>query len=319
MDIGKLRKLGEPDARKIWPTEEGDFSPWLAENVSQLNDVLKISIEIEEVEGPVESFRLDLSGVDRVSQRPVVIENQFGRSDHDHLGKLLTYAADREAGIVVWIANEIQLAHRRSIEWLNNITPGDMSFYAIELELYKIDESRPAPYFRLAAGPPPRKRRELTPPEEVTSRNRKYQKFFDELRAKILEVQPDFTRAKGVAQSWWALGMGRTGFSLVATFTIDRKFRIEVYIDTGVKEANESALEQLEENRAHIEEAMEETLSWDYLRDSRLSRVYASVEGSIDDDEAKLPELINWGAGAMIKFREVFGPLIKNVDLGPST
>ena len=102
MDIGKLRKLGEPDARKIWPTEEGDFSPWLAENVSQLNDVLKISIEIEEVEGPVESFRLDLSGVDRVSQRPVVIENQFGRSDHDHLGKLLTYAADREAGIVVW-------------------------------------------------------------------------------------------------------------------------------------------------------------------------------------------------------------------------
>jgi len=79
MDIGDLRKLDAVAVRRIWPNETRDFSPWLAENISHLNDTLNIRIEIEELEGPVESFKLDLSGIDRVSQRPVVIENQFGR------------------------------------------------------------------------------------------------------------------------------------------------------------------------------------------------------------------------------------------------
>jgi len=319
MNIGNLRKLDEAAVRKIWPSEERDFSPWLAKNISHLNDTLNIRIEVEELGGPVENFKLDLSGIDRVSQRPVVIENQFGRSDHDHLGKLITYAANREAGIVIWIANEIQLAHRSGVEWLNNISPPEMSFYAIELEVFRIDDSQPAPHFRLVAGPPPRKRREITPIDQITPRNKRYQDFFDKLRGKILELQPNFTRARALPQSWWALGIGRTGFSLVAAFTIDAKFRIEIYIDTGVKEDNEVALEKLEENRLTIEDNIGQLLHWDYLRDSRLSRVYASIDGSIDDDEKKLEELINWGAPMIIKFREVFAPLIKNIDMGTST
>lgn len=319
MNTGDLQKLDEASVRRIWPSETRDFSPWLAENISRLNDILNIRIEIEELEGPVESYKLDLSGIDRVSQRPVVIENQFGRSDHDHLGKLITYAANREAGIVIWIANEIQSAHRASVEWLNNISPPEMSFYAIELEVFKIDDSRPAPHFRLVAGPPPRKRREITPMEQITPRNKRYQDFFDRLRGKILGLQPNFTRARGLAQSWWALGIGRTGFSLVAAFTIDAKFRIEIYIDTGVKEDNEFALAKLEESKLTVEESIGEPLHWDYLRDSRLSRAYAAIDGSIDDDEKKLEELVNWGAPMIIKFREVFAPLIKNIEMGTST
>ena len=216
MDIGDLQKLDEEAVRRIWPSETRDFSPWLFENISHLNDILNIRIEIEELEGSVESFKLDLSGIDGISQRPVVIENQFGKSDHDHLGKLITYAANREAGIVIWIANDIQSAHRKSIEWLNNRSPAEMSFYAMELEIFTIDGSRPAPHFRLVAGPPPRKRREITPTDQITPRNRRYQDFFDSLRGKILELQPNFTRAKGLPQNWWTLGVGRTDFSLVA-------------------------------------------------------------------------------------------------------
>ncbi len=319
MGIGDLRKLDEVAIRKIWPSETEDFSPWLAENISRLNDTLNIRIEVEELEGPVESFKLDLSGIDRVSQRPVVIENQFGKSDHDHLGKLITYAANREAGIVIWIANEIQLAHRAGVEWLNKISPPEMSFYAIDLEVFRIDDSQPAPHFRLVAGPPPGKRREITPVDQITPRNRRYQDFFDRLRERVLELQPNFTRARGLPQSWWALGTGRTGFSLVASFTIDAKFRIEIYIDTGVKEDNEFALGKLEENKPTIEENIGQPLHWDYLRDSRLSRIYAAIDGSIDDDERKLEELIGWGAPMMINFREVFAPLIKNIEMGTST
>lgn len=314
MDIGSLKKLNEADIRKLWPGEARDFSPWLAENISHLNDVLNIRIEIEELEGSVETFKLDLSGIDRVSQRPVVIENQFGKSNHDHLGKLLTYAANREAGIVIWIANEVQLAHRKSIEWLNQITPVDMSFYAIEFEAFKIGDSKPAPHFRIVSGPPPSKRREIIPAEQITPRNKQYQKFFDRLRTRLLELQPNFTRAKGLPQSWWGLGIGRTGFSLSAAFTIDAKFRIEIYIDTGVKEDNKQALAKLEENKGNIEEKIGHALKWDYLPESRACRVYVAVDGTIDEDENKLQQLIEWGAPIMIKSREVFTPLIKNID-----
>jgi len=317
-DIGNLENLNEKGIRKLWPGEASDFSPWLAENISLLNDVLNICVEIEELEGPVETFRLDLSGIDRVSQRPVVIENQFGKSNHDHLGKLLTYAANREAGIVIWIANEIQLAHRKSIEWLNQITPVDMSFYAIEFEVFRIDHSKPAPHFRIAGGPPPSKRKEMTPPDQVTPRNKQYQKFFDRLRMKLLELQPNFTRAKALPQSWWGLGIGRVGFSLSAAFTMGSKFRIEIYIDTGIKEDNKQILAKLEESKVNIEEKIGSALQWDYLPENRGCRVYIAIDGTIEDNEVKLQQIIEWGAPIMVKFREVFTPFIKNIDFETS-
>ena len=95
MSIGKIKKLGETEIRRLWPNETRDFIPWLAKDISHLNEVLKIRIDIEEIEGAVDIFKLDLSGIDGVSRRPVVIECQFGKSDHDHLGKVITYSASR--------------------------------------------------------------------------------------------------------------------------------------------------------------------------------------------------------------------------------
>lgn len=316
MDIGKIKKLGEAEIRRLWPNEARDFSPWLANNISILNDILNIRIEIEEIEGAVDDFRLDLSGIDGVSQRPVVIECQYGKSDHDHLGKVITYSASREAGIMIWIANKIQTAHKQAIEWLNKISPQDMAFYAIELEVIKIDDSKPAPDFKIVAGPPPAKRREIVSMEEVTPRNRQYQQFFDRLKTRINELEPNFTRAKGLPQSWWGVGLGKTGFSMVASFTIAGTFRIEVYIDAGSKEENENALLQLKEHRLSIEEHIGCELEWDILSDNRMSRISTSISGSIDEDEKKLQELIDWGTSMIIQFRKVFTPLIRNIGIG---
>ena len=116
MEIGNLKRLGAVGTKKLWPKEDKDFSPWLANNITQINDLLKMQIEILENEGQVDNFKLDLYGIDGASNRPVVIENQFGPSGHDHLGKLLTYSADRDAGLVIWIANNIKPAHRKAIE-----------------------------------------------------------------------------------------------------------------------------------------------------------------------------------------------------------
>jgi len=312
-NIGKLKKLGIQEIRKIWPHEEKELSPWIADNIDALNDTLKLQIEIEGKEEQVHNFRLDLIGTDNASQMPVIIENQFGASDHDHLGKLITYSAVKEAGIMIWIANEIQTAHKAAIEWLNKISPQEMTFYGIELEVFQIDDSLPAPNFRIVAGPPPSKRSPV--PDEISPRNKRYQEFFDKLRARILNSEPNFTRAKALPQSWWGLGIGRSGFSVASDFTIDNKFRVEIYIDTGKRENNDFAFAELKENSVSIHEKVEKELIWDSLPDSRACRIYIARDGTIDDDEQKLSEIIEWASPLIIKFRKVFSPLVRNIQI----
>ena len=307
--LGKLKKLGLSEIKKIWPHEEKDLSPWIAENIDALNEVLNLQIEIEGKEEYIHNFRLDLVGTDNSSQMPAIIENQFGKSDHDHLGKLITYSAAKEAGIMIWIANEIQIAHRNAIEWLNKISPKEMTFYGVELEVFQIDDSLPAPNFRVVAGG------KVIPPPEISPRNKRYLDFFAKLRDKILGLQPNFTRAKALPQSWWSLGIGRSGFSVSSCFTIDNKFRVEIYIDTGKKEYNDIAFAALKENRALIEEKIGKELVWDPLPESRACRIYLAIDGTIDDDEQKLSEIIEWAAPLVIKFREVFSPLVKNIQI----
>lgn len=312
--VGKLKKLGLREIKKIWPHEEKDLSPWIVENIDALNEALNLQIEIEGKEEYIHNFRLDLVGTDNFSQMPVIIENQFGGSNHDHLGKLITYSAAKEAGIMIWIANEIQIAHRNAIKWLNKISPQEMTFYGVELEVFQIDNSLPAPNFRIVAGPPSSKRKAIVS-GEISPRNKRYLDFFDKLRSKILSIQPNITRAKALPQSWWNLGIGRSGFSVASCFTIDNKFRVEIYIDMGKKEYNETAFAELEENRVVIEEKIGKELVWDPLPDSRACRIYLAIDGTIDDDEQKLTETIEWAAPLIIKFREVFNPLVKNIQI----
>lgn len=313
---GKIVKLGLDKFKEIWPNERS-FSKWTAKNIELLNDLLNTQIEIDEIKGrevPAQNFFIDLMGTDNLSQVPVIIENQFGRSDHDHLGKLITYSSDKEAGIVIWIANEIQYAHRKAINWLNQITSEDMIFYGVELELLQIDDSNPAPNFRIVAEPPPSKSK---PPIDKSPRNIKYHAFFDKLRKKLLEKEPNFTHAKPPYQNWWNFGIGRTGFALGSNFTIDNKFRIEVYIDNGNKEFNKKAFEALKENSIDIGKEIgigSDELVWDPLTEKRASRIYLATEGSIEDNEEKLDELIDWSCPLLIKFKEVFSPLVKNIQ-----
>lgn len=312
-NLGKLVKLELQDIRKIWSHEEKHLSPWIADNIESLNDILNLQIEIEGREEFVHNFRIDLTGTENTTQMPVVIENQFGPSDHDHLGKLITYSAAKEAGIMIWIASEIQLAHRAALEWLNNKSPTEMTFYGIELEVFKIDNSLPAPNFRIVAGPPPYKRKMI--PDQMSPKNKKYLNFFNELRNNIIKRKPNFTKAKAMPQSWWSLSIGKSGFSVAVAFTIDGNFRVELYIDTGTKENNDIAFSKLKENSLTIQDNIGKDLVWDPLPDRRACRIYLATNGTIDDDEKKLTELTEWAAPMVIKFKEVFSPLVKNIQI----
>ena len=145
-------RLTEADLRTAWPHEARDFTPWLAENLERLSEVIGIHLETETIEAPVGEFAVDILAMGPEGQS-VLIENQLEWSDHSHLGQIMTYLAGLDARVVVWIARDFTEPHLSAIQWLNRHTENEFAFFAVKLRVVKIDESPLAPIFEVIAKP----------------------------------------------------------------------------------------------------------------------------------------------------------------------
>ena len=141
------RPQPEDNLRKMWPNEARDFTPWLADHLSQLGKALRLELELEEQEASVGSYSLDILARDLESDSPVIIENQLKATDHDHLGKLLTYAAEFDANVIVWIAKKFSSAHKKALNFLNDCTGEDRQFFGVKVDGWKRDASSPIAKF----------------------------------------------------------------------------------------------------------------------------------------------------------------------------
>lgn len=152
-NLGMLSEV--EDLREVWPHEALDFTPWLTrdENIALLSDALGLDLIIEESESSVGDFKADILAREEDTGRTVIIENQLTDTDHDHLGKLITYASGKAASVVVWITKRAREEHRAAIEWLNNNTTDAVSFFLCEVKLYKIGDSLPAVKFDIIEKP----------------------------------------------------------------------------------------------------------------------------------------------------------------------
>ena len=153
MELGKLKEI--KDLRKVWAHEALDFTPWLAEeeNLSELADAVGLEITLDETESSVGDFSVDIFAKETGTDRKIIIENQLEDTNHDHLGKLITYASGKDAEIIIWVVKRAREEHRSAVEWLNNHTDENIGFFLVEIKLYQIGESQIAPKFNVIEKP----------------------------------------------------------------------------------------------------------------------------------------------------------------------
>lgn len=310
MEIQELGEITPVNVRKLWPNEATDFTPWLADNINRLGQVLGMELEVQDREADVGDFSLDLLVKDLGSSRTVVIENQLKETDHDHLGKLLTYAGGFSAGVLVWISTSLRDEHRKALEWLNETTGEGTDFFGVVVEAIKIDNSKPAINFKLVVFP------NKWPPKQAPSPSPKaqaYREYFQQL-IDDLRVKHKFTGAKaGQPQNWYSFSSGIAGIILSNSFALGGKVRTEVYIDFQDKEKNEALFDALYKIKDEIGKDYDEPLFWERMDDKRASRIAVYRDGAIDVPPAQLQEIKKWSIENLLRLKKVLLPRIKEV------
>ena len=311
--IGVLKRI---DAREAWAHEAHEFTPWLRENISLLGEKLGMDFEVVDSEVRVGPFAADLVAKEASTGHWVVIENQLAPTDHSHLGQLLTYGAGTEAGIFVWISPEFRDEHRAALDWLNEHSDEDSLFFGVEIELVCVDDSRPAPYFKLVSFPNEWRKAAKAP---VSEKRAAYQSFWAELIPAFKGRFPGETNvARPPRDSWLSLGAGRSGLGTNWAFTGDSRFRVELYIDVGDGSVNETYFRELEGHKAEIESKLGHPLEWDEIegrRACRISSYYPQSPVSIKDDEDVLRPVISWAVEEMGRFRSALRPHIQRLRI----
>lgn len=307
--FGEIKKV---PLREMWPHEASDFTPWLAENIEELGRALGMDLELTEQEASVGDFSLDILAKDLGSSHSVIVENQLTQTDHDHLGKLLTYAAGFEASIVIWVSETFREEHRQALDWLNQRTDSETSFFGLVVEVIQIDDSKPAFSFNLVASPnewqKSKKRRAQS--SSISSKGEKYQAYFQPLIDELRETHR-FTSAKaGQPQNWYSFSSGFKGIYYGANFAAGGKARAELYIDLGDHDKNKYVFDALHEKAESIESQFQESVSWERLESKRASRLAFYTDASITDSDSELEQVKAWHVEKLLKIKEILGPIV---------
>ena len=310
MEFGKLQYL---DLREAWVNEANDFTPWLADNIQVLGDVLGLELELREREASVGSFSCDLHAVDLASGRTVIIENQLEATDHSHLGQLLTYAAGLEAAVVVWVAREIRDEHRAALDWLNRKTAADTNFFAVVPRVFRIDESKPTYELQLVVSPNEWEK-DAAPidPAPPSSKGLQYKAFFQNLVDAAREVGFKGLR-KSLPQNWTRFSTGKGDIGWYVAFTNTGKLKVELYLESKSADVNKARFDAILAKREEMDKALDRKLSWERLDDKKGARIALYHDGAIDCQPDELDLLCSWAIEEMKLLREKLLPKVVQI------
>ena len=322
-NLAKIERV--PDLRTTWPNEAQHFTPWLADNIGELGEALGMDLELQQTEAPVGGYSLDILATDLNSRRPVIIENQLEVTDHTHLGQLLTYASGFDAGVIIWITREFRDEHRQALDWLNQRTGEDTQFFGVEVELWRIGDSPPAPHFKLAATPNGWRKSKINglASNLITPRQQQNIDFRQSLINTLRQNYGTNPRAQDrpVPATWLVIEYPIRSVRYAAIWHRGKPGMEMIIERSGVEGGhwNQELFKALEKQRAEIESTLldtdvDESFAWEPSQDGKRSRIAIYRNGDFYEETESMDELRAWMITKLLKFRAVFGPRLAELS-----
>jgi hypothetical protein len=287
------------------------------ENIALLAEAIGLDLEVEAQERNVGPFRADILCKDTATDGWVLIENQLERTDHTHLGQLLTYAAGLSAVTIVWVASSFTDEHRATLDWLNEITDDRFNFFGLEIELWRIGDSPVAPKFNLVCRPNDWSRSISDAATRILPRSETQQMQLDywtTLRELLVQRRSVVRPQKALPQHWTNFAIGRSFFHLAAMVnTRERRLSCGLILTGPDAKAHFRALQADSEA---IEREMNASLEWRELPDKKESRVLLRREDADPTNRENWPEQHRWLADKLELFHHTFSQRIRDLDAG---
>lgn len=326
--LGRLERV---TLREIWQSESSHFTPWLArqENIQLLGETLRLDLQVEAQEKDVGPFRADILCKETAGDTWVLIENQLERTDHSHLGQLITYAAGLKTATIVWIAERFTEEHRAALDWLNELGNEKLRCFGLEIELWRIGDSAVAPKFNVIAEPNDWSRTVANAADQVAAgmltETRGLQlEYWTALAKHIVESGSPLRPQKPAPQNWANFALGRSGIHLAAvasTYSAESgsyddggEIRAEVYSDHP--KHSKAYFASLERDKSVIETNLGEALSWVNDPDVRASKIFLRRTADIRD-RSDWPNQHEWLKQKLEALHRVFSPLVRQLPQSP--
>lgn len=312
MKLGRLERI---DLREYWKKEDTDFTPWLAkeENIEILSEAIGIELEVQSQEENVGPFRADILCKDTSSDHFVLIENQLERTDHTHLGQLMTYAAGLDAVTIIWIAQKFTEEHRAALDWLNRITDETFNFFGIEIELYKIGDSLAAPMFNIIAKPNDWSKlvKKSASVQNLTDIKLLQQEYWQGLKTFLETEKVSFKMQNPPAQHWTNIALGRSDFYLSASVN-SRENVINIWLNITGNNAKDN-YDKLYNTAFELSKTeISPDIVWDRMEGRKMAAVMLKTNGDLNKKGDWEKQFI-WFKNYIEKFVIYFKPIIKKI------
>ncbi len=321
MSTKNLGRLQRVELRDAWVSESHDFTPWLAEedNLRLLGEIIGIDLELESQEENVGSFRADILCKDTATEDWVVIENQLERTDHTHLGQLLTYAAGLNAVTIVWIAERFTEEHRAAMDWLNERTDEKINLFGLEIELWTIGDSPIAPKFNIVSQPNDWSRtvQKAASGGPMTEHEQLQLKYWTAFR-QYMQDNGSFVKCqKPFPQNWTNHAIGRSGVHLSSIISLRNsggnagvpEIRVELVLN-GPKAKQE--FELLEQQKRDLHTALGFPLTWHNPEGKHMCTLYVRQDADFTKEQLWPPQF-EWLREKVETMSKVFTPVVKDL------
>lgn len=311
IDIGIIQKVS---LRELWGEEDRDFTRWLENNIDYLNELLNMSLTVISREQNVGPFKVDLYAEDGNGNK-VIIENQLERTDHTHLGQIITYLTNLEANVAIWIASNPTAEHTEAIEWLNEISPENISFYLIKIEAIKIeDQPAVAPLFTIVSAPTEQGRQLGSEKKEHAQRHVYREKFWAQFLNEINKKNQLFANVSPSTDNWISIGVGRGGIGL--NLVVSKRYaRVEIYINRGDKDENKRVFDEFFKQKDEIEKNFGDELVWERMEENVTSRIKYELGGVSIFNEEDWPKMNKFLIDNVEKMHQVFREAIRRIKI----